>query len=102
MEDILKLSDEKIFNEREEDIKETVEENYYNEQNHTKIGDVIFVQFVICLLIVIALAVLNIFKPDLTNDILYNINNNIDRTFNYKEEISGIITKIMGNFNVQL
>jgi len=101
MEDVIQLYDDNLFEEikGKRDIPNHEQENF---KKSTTIGDVILIQFIICLLIIIAIATLNIFKPELTNNLLFEFKQNLDKPFDYKKEFSDVITNIVGYFNDKL
>ena len=67
-----------------------------NRKKYVSVGDVVLMQCIICVIIIIFLAVLNLLKPDLTNEILRGFKQNLDKPFEYKKEITSIISKLAG------
>lgn len=90
MDEFIELVDENL----EDEI------NYENSKADKTLGDVILIQLILCVILIIALAVLNLIKPEMTNNILFDFKQNIDKVFEYKGEIGELISKITGSVNV--
>ena len=60
-----------------------IDEESFNEEvkKGVTLGDIIIIQLILCVLIILALAVSNIFKPEITNEILHNINSELKKPF---------------------
>jgi len=102
MEDVIKLYDNEIQEENFEQSSEDTEEYHSYKKANTTLGDVILIQCILCVLIIIALAVLNLVKPELTNDILHDFKQQLDKPFELKNEMNDIISNIIGSFNAKL
>ncbi len=85
-------------------------EDYENEErNHPfpikrqiRLGDIILMQFILCVLIVLALVACNYIKHDLSSEILNNCKIEINKPFEYKQEIAEIFSKLSKLINVKI
>jgi len=103
MEDVIKLYDNEIQEGNFEQSSEGSEEEYHSyKKANTTLGDVIMIQCILCVLIIIALAVLNLVRPELTNEILRDFKQHLDKPFELKNEMNDIVSSIIGSFNAKL
>ncbi len=89
-------SDEYVFS------SEDNEENIYKSSMSISLGQIILFQCVICVLIVVAIIILNYAKPDMTKDFLHQCHIQIDSDFNYKQELTDIISKLTKIINAKI
>lgn len=108
MEELIKIKD---IGYSEPEIDENNTEDYYDDtseetvhiyERSISLGDIIMFQFVICVIIIIALIVMNLIKPEFTKDFLHNCHININNYFDYKQEILDIIEKVSKIINVKI
>lgn len=89
-------SDEYVFS------SEDTEEYTFNSSMTISLGQIILFQCVICVLIVVAIIILNYAKPDMTKDFLHNCHIQIDSDFNYKHELTDIVSKLTKIINAKI
>lgn len=105
MDELIKIKDIGYSDEPESDINcdesdeyvfssEDNEENTYKSSMSISLGQIILFQCLICVLIVVAIIILNYAKPDMTKDFLHNCHIQIDSDFNYKHELTDLISKL--------
>ncbi len=106
MDELIKIKDIGYSDEPESDLDNNYSDEYVfrsedNEEDTFKssmtisLGQIILFQCVICVLIVVAIIILNYSKPDMTKDFLHNCHIQIDSDFNYKQELTNIISKLI-------
>ncbi len=81
-----------------------IDEESFNEEvkKGVTLGDIIIIQLILCVLIILALAVSNIFKPEITNEILHNINSELKKPFDYQKELADIYDKLSQYINAKI
>lgn len=71
-------------------------------KRQVRLGDIILMQFILCVLIVLALVACNYIKHDLSREILNNCKIEINKPFEYKQEIAEIFSKLFKLINVKI
>jgi len=94
MEEEIKILDEDV-KEYEKEKNDTV----FHERRVT-VGDVITMQLILCVLIVITIVVLNIIKPEITNEVMNYAKAQLDKPYQMSAEMTEVVEKIKDIFNV--
>ena len=101
MDDDNQFYDDEMFEEIKQQ-REIPQELFQGKKKaNTTVGDIVLMQFILCVLIIIALAATNLIKPEMTNNILFEFKQHIDKPFEFKSEISNIFNQIIGSIDVK-
>ncbi len=85
------MEQDRFENEHEEGSIE-----YVTTRRSLKLGDIIMLQCILGLVIIIALVILNIFSPEKTNQILGIFKEQLDKPFEFSDEIEKFFSQVRG------
>ena len=113
MEDLIKIKDigyddtpeyENDTSDNEEYVFSSAdsEDEVYNFTRSISLGQIVLFQCIICVLVVVAIVIMNYTKPDMAKDFLHNCHIQIDSDFNYKQELAEIISKLTKFINAKI
>ena len=103
MEEIIKLRDYGFeVEDKQDEENETESVDSFSFKKKTTIGDIIIFQFIVCVIIIIALIVTKYLYSDISDELFDNLKSLINTKTNIKQEIVNLFSTIMGFINVKI
>ena len=106
MEQIVKLDKYEEYNETEtkrEDNDIIPDEIIFISQRNKDVsfGDIFIFQLILCVLLILAIVIINITNSENAQTVVESFKNEVDKVFDYKQELNNLVASIFRFFNVK-
>ncbi len=64
-------------------------------------GDIFVFQLILCVLMILALVIMNITDSENAHTVINSFKNEVDKVFDYKQELNNVVTSIFRFINVE-
>ena len=106
MEQIVKLDNNEEYNQTEinqEDNEIIPDEIIFISQINKDVsfGDIFIFRLILCVLLILAIVIINITNSENTQTVVESFKNEVDKVFDYKQELNNLVASIFRFFNVE-